>query len=323
MTSVLATIAHYILGWAILAVVLSWLSALIYPYTARLFSTTGATAAAFYTLSFALLAPVTAVVTLFILASPTWAQLIIEPHCHGDLCEPHSLTFVMETMLSTIAVAMGVAGVVVVGLLMTSQLVASRHRSRMLESLSEPNDSGYLQFDNPNRVAWCFGMFKPRVFLSSGLIESLNSEQRQIILAHELAHASQYDNLRKWLLSWTTAMWPKKIRQHIRQDFSLLCDSICDLKAFCALSKPMTTAAFLNTLKDVYGKETNGSNYSGGAIWQLRLDTLRRGLAAQEKGNISIRYQALTIGALIIPFWLMVVGASVYLGHPLLENLPY
>lgn len=323
MTNVLVTIAHYLFGWLILTLALSWLSALIYPYIACPLSKIGTVASAFYTLLFALLAPLTALVALFILSSPTWAHLIVEPHCHADLCEPHSLEFVVETMLSTIILAMGVAGVVVVSLLMTSQLITSYHRSRMLEKLSDPDDSGYLRFENPNRIAWCFGIFKPRVFLSSGLVESLNSEQCQIILTHELAHVSQYDNLRKWLINWTTLIWPEKIKQKIRQDFSQFCESICDLKTFCALSSPMEPTTFVSTLKNVYGAQSNVSNNAAQATWKLRLDTLQRELTFQKKSSISISLQRLIVGALMVSFWLLVIATSVYLGHPLLENLPY
>lgn len=323
MVNTLVTISHYLFAWVILTVLLSWLFALVYPFAASAFFRRGVVKAAFGTLFFSLLAPITAFVTLIILASPTWAHLIVEPHCHGDLCEPHSLKFVIETMLGTTLLAMALASVIVVALLMTSQLLTSHRRSQMLELLSEQDDSGYLRFKNSHRVAWCFGVFKPKVFLSSGLIESLNNEQRQAILAYELEHALRYHNLRKWLVFWSTSMWPKKIKEKIRHNFSQLCESICDLKAFSSLNHTMEAAVFLDTLRTVYGTRDGESNNTGQPAWRLRLNTLLRELSSQEHANETITLQGLAITALITFLWVLIITASVYLGHPLLETLLY
>lgn len=321
MNSVLLTAAHYLLGWGVLAIALSWLAAVIYPNAARLFAKMGSAGAAFYTLLLALIAPFTALITIITLSSPTLTHLIVEPHCHGDICEPHSVNVVIETMLSTVMLAMGVAALIVVALIMASQLITNLHRSRMLEQLSELDESGYLRFESPNRIAWCFGLFKPTVILSSGMIESLSEKQRQIVLARELAHASQYDNLRKWLVKWATIAWPKNARQHIRHDFSELCETSCDLKAFSALSATMETATYMDTLRHVYGAQTNARHDASQTFWQRRLEILRREFADYQNGSIAIRLPLLMAGGLGIAIWLVIVATSVYVGHPLLENL--
>lgn len=312
-------IAHYLVGWVVLAMALSYLFAFIYPYAAQAIARAGIVREAFLTLLFVLLAPVTAAITLAILSSPTMAHLLVEAHCHDELCEPHSLEFVMETMLSTVVLALGLAGIIVLILLMASQLIKSRRQSKMLEKLSELDDSGFHLIDNPKNVAWCFGIFRPRIFLSSGLIESLSDEQRKVILTHELVHAFQYHNLRKWLVNWTTLLWPKKIKQQIRQEFSQLCEFICDLKAFCAVSDPMGAAKYFDILKKVY--DNKGLNNTGQTSWEIRLNILQRELKTQKNGNMTISIQGIFIGMLIVGLWLMLIIASVYLGHPLLERL--
>ena len=313
--------AHHLFGWLVLTMALSYLFAFIYPYAASTIARTGVVREAFLTLLFVLLAPVTAAITLVILSSPTMAHLLVEAHCHGELCEPHSLELVMETMLSTVILALGVAGIVMIALLMASQLIKSRRQSQMLEKLSELDDSGFHLINTSKSVAWCFGIFKPRIYLSSGLVESLSDEQRKIILAHELVHAFQYHNLRKWLISWATVLWPKKIKQQIRQDFSQLCEFICDLKAFCAVGNSMEAAKYFEILKKVYGnKELNNTDQN---FWQIRLNILQRELTTQQNGNVTISIQGVFFGSLIVGLWLVLIVVSVYLGHPLLEHLLY
>lgn len=329
MVNTLIIVAQYLFGWTVLTVALSWLFALVYPYAARQFFKVGVVRSAFYILFFALFAPATTLITLLILSSPTWAYFIVKPHCHGNLCEPHSLEIVMETMLSTVMLSVGVAGIIVIGLLMTRQLIKSGRLSRMLERLSEMDDSGYLRFENPNYVAWCFGMFKPKVFLSSGLVESFSNEERQVILTHELVHAFQYHNLRKWLVNWATFIWPKKIRQQIRQDFSRACESICDVKAFHALNNSMKITTFVNTLRKVSSMQTsetsqaNEAAQTNQAVWQLRFETLQKELTSKNSSYTTVMCQRVFISLLVTAFWVILVAILVYLGHPLLENLLY
>lgn len=323
MNSLLITSAHYLLGWAILTIALSWLSALLYPNISKLLAKTAAVNAAFYTLLLTLLAPITAVVTLFILSSPTWTHLMVAPHCHGNNCEPHSLTFVVENMLSTVALAMAVAAVIVIAFLMISQLISNRHQSKLLKKLSESDDSGYLEFDNPKRIAWCFGLLKPTVFLSSGLVKSLDDRQRQVILDRELAHASANDNLRKWLLKWATIVWPKSIKRKVHNDFSSYCETNSDLRAFCGLSESMDIETFIGILKSVYASNSNQVKSNRQVFWQQRLATLSKEFSIYKKSNSVVTTQTLILAMIATVAWLVIIAGSVYLGHPVLENLPF
>lgn len=316
-------LAHYLTGWVILTIALSWFCALIYPYASRGFTTISSVPAATCTLACALLAPVTALITTAVLSSPTWADYIVKPHCHGNLCEPHSLEFVAGTLPSSMLLATAIAGVVVVGILMSSQLIKGRYRSRTLEALSRLDETGYLQFEHPNRVAWCFGMLKPKVFISSGLVHSLSDKQRQIVLAHGTAHASRYDNLRRWLLHWSTFLWPNKSKRKIRGDFAHYSECVCDLVAFNALDRAIDDVTFVTTLQSVYDKSAPNTKLGTQANWQHRLAYLRREIGYLDRGNPSLRIQGIVVGMLITLLWFLITAGTVYLGHPLLENLPF
>ena len=226
-----------------------------------------------------------------------------------------------ETLVSSAVLALASATVIFVVFIMSSQLLTSRRRAQMLEKLSQANSDNYLCFDSPKRIAWCFGLLKPKVFVSSGLLQTASKEQQQVILAHELARASRYDNLRKWLLNWATVAWPKQIRRHIRQDFMQLCDAICDLKAFIALNKSVELRTYFQTLKHFYAaqKPTTGDMRK---VWQRRLETLQNELQSQ-KGKLSLNPQSLMLGTVTTLMGLVVVAVAVFVGHPLLEVLSY
>ncbi|MBX2858854.1 MAG: hypothetical protein KTR17_09345 [Cellvibrionaceae bacterium] len=318
MIDVLAAIAHYLFGWVVFTVSLSWLCAAAYPILQPYIAASTARQGAFHTLLIALFAPLLACITLIILSFPTLAQVLVAPHCHDELCAPHSFDMVVETIISTAALAMAAAAVIIVALMMGSQLMVNRRLAATLEKLSQLRTPGYLRFDSPKRIAWCFGLFRPKVFISSGLLDATNEQQREVILARELARASRYDNLRKWLLDWATLAWPEPSRRIIRGDFALFCDAICDIKAFATLRHTMEMVNFIDTLAHFYDPQTPPS----ADRYQQRLKQLEREWSThQQCEHRIIKPQSVLLGAIATFTGIALVAVSVYVGHPLLEVL--
>jgi Zn-dependent protease with chaperone function len=67
-------------------------------------------------------------------------------------------------------------------------LVAAAHRSGV---------GGVVCLDSPVASAFCAGLLRPRVLVTSGMVASLAAEELQAVLVHEAEHARRRDPLRR------------------------------------------------------------------------------------------------------------------------------
>lgn len=63
----------------------------------------------------------------------------------------------------------------------------------------DPEEVVLLQLPDP--TAFCFGFFRPRICLSTGLVNLLSQKQLQAVLSHEDYHRKRFDPLRILLLN--------------------------------------------------------------------------------------------------------------------------
>ena len=75
---------------------------------------------------------------------------------------------------------------------------ASRRFLRHLHVLERREDGAgtTVVFDDPAAMAFCAGLLRPRVYLSTGTLEVLDEAELAAVLAHERHHAAQRDPLR-------------------------------------------------------------------------------------------------------------------------------
>lgn len=50
--------------------------------------------------------------------------------------------------------------------------------------------------ENKSQISFCYGLFRPKIYLSTGLIASLNSCELKAVLFHEIYHLKNHDPLR-------------------------------------------------------------------------------------------------------------------------------
>ncbi|MBB6522190.1 hypothetical protein [Pseudoteredinibacter isoporae] len=309
MTSPFIVFSYYLLGWVLLSIALSWVSAALYPYFSRQLKNYHPVQATRHTFMFGLLAPVTSGLGTLVLASPQLAFPLVASHCHNDSCAPHTLHIEMSSILSSSTLALGAAALLVLCMAMVWQLRGNHRYERMLQQLSEADSLGYRWFDSPKPVARCIGLFHPQVYFSSGLLNSMDTKQRQVVLAQNLARAARHENLCYWLLKWATVAWPQTGKQRIRQEFLQRSSSSCDIKAFKVLGEKVNVDFFIETLERIYGQ----------ARWQERQQIFRRELGTQGSGATATKHRTLLIFAQITTLGLAFTVSAVYLGHPMLE----
>jgi Zn-dependent protease with chaperone function len=114
----------------------------------------------------------------------------------AQACQNFALPHV--TAVSLAGLALGSCAVAVLWLAArsaTRQLRASRQLLARLHVHGDGPD-GAVVFDDPVPRAFCAGVLRPRVYVSSGALHSLTPEELDAVLAHEAHHARLCDPLR-------------------------------------------------------------------------------------------------------------------------------
>lgn len=78
------------------------------------------------------------------------------------------------------------------------------------EAYSANKTISVLQTELP--LAFTSGFLRPRVYLTTGLVEKLTAQERDIIERHELAHAKRFDPLFKYLFSLFAAFFRARLK---------------------------------------------------------------------------------------------------------------
>ncbi|GAB3317315.1 M48 family metalloprotease [Haliea atlantica] len=229
MTELTAPLQLLVTGCASLLLA-SLLSALAYPLLRRLLLAGPAASASRWTLFYALQAVLCASLATLVLMSPKVAGLLVPAHCHGPRCLPHSPEI---HLLSPGGLTLtGVSFLAITVLLLGGIAVAARTRQRLqlLGQLAEPC-TAFEQVQSARPLAWCAGLWRPRIFLSSALVARLSEADLDAVLAHEGSHARRRDNLRRQLAHWATLCWPRGLRRQLLADLSEQTELACDAAA--------------------------------------------------------------------------------------------
>ncbi len=113
--------------------------------------------------------------------------------CAGLVLPDLSLASVAALALGSVAVAV----LLLAGRSMLGQLRASHRFVRGLGPLSTPSAPGGARvFQGSAPQAFCAGLLRPRVYVSSGALTTLSREELDAVLAHEAHHARLRDPLR-------------------------------------------------------------------------------------------------------------------------------
>lgn len=316
MNDLLTTTANYLFSWTLITLILSWLLALCYPWFSQTLNNHRVEPTASYTLLYGLLAPIISTTTLTLLTLPALIHPLISSHCHGTTCTPHALHMTSDTTASIATVAIAI--VLLMGLLiyMLMQLFSSRKQLQALDKLSQTGTTDYRVIETNDHIAWCAGLLTPRIYLSSGLINSMPHRQVKLILAHELMHAARKDNLRRWLLHWATIVWPKPIKTRIRQDLSDYHEKICDLATAKFDNGQLDRKELIQTLSTYNTGPNQSTGSSDNHSLQQRVASYDQAMWRELNPE---RMSWLKPLMCIASIWLGAVILALHFGHPILE----
>jgi Zn-dependent protease with chaperone function len=165
--------------------------------------------------------------------APVIGGWVVDEHCHASTgCATHvpavhtDAVYAASLVLTTLLIAGGLLWWIA-RRLRRSLLVAST-----LRFLAEPRGrQPYEAIVSGESFAYCIGLLRPRVVLSTGLIDRLSPLQLEVVLRHELAHAARRDNLRLWLAGLALLPCPRALRHPVLADLALASEQTCDLAA--------------------------------------------------------------------------------------------
>lgn len=230
--SSLSSFAQPLIAGLLVTVTASLLAALLYPLFRRASPAVGPQSRALATWLYGLLPALVALVSVLMLLRPDLTTAFMPSHCHFGNCAAHRPEFGANSpagiglLVLTTAVLFTVLG------LARRNVLRTRQRLLVLERLSrEELDRSWRLVDSDQPLAWCAGILRPRLYLSRGLLATLDAEQLQAVLLHEQAHLVRRDNLRATLLQWATIFWPPSVKRQLWRDLQGATEAACDLAA--------------------------------------------------------------------------------------------
>jgi hypothetical protein len=165
--------------------------------------------------------------------APLIGGWVVDEHCHASTgCATHvpavhaDAVYAASLLLTAILLASGLLWCIA-RRLRRSLLVAST-----LRFLAEPRGrQPYEVIASGESFAYCIGLLRPHVVLSTALIDRLSPLQLEVVLRHELAHAARRDNLRLWLAGLSLLPCPRALKHPVLADLALASEQTCDLAA--------------------------------------------------------------------------------------------
>jgi hypothetical protein len=99
---------------------------------------------------------------------------------------------------------------------------------RLLTQLGKEQSDKVYHLPSDKIVAFTGGYLSPRCFISHGILERLSTQERMVLVEHELAHVDRKDPLKKCIFQCLTANFPKSIRQELSSMMSLVIEQSAD-----------------------------------------------------------------------------------------------
>lgn len=238
----IGTVGQGLLSGFFMLLLASLACSLLYPFYSRLQARLSIAHQALSTLSYALIAPVSALLGVAVLSHPAISAAVVYAHCHGNSCAAHVPASIMNSLSGAGLGAAVTLLALVVFYMMSKKIQTARAKQLFLDALAfapttqgdknqlaKPTFLPYQLIESDDLLAWCAGLLFPKVYLSSGLLNKLNHVQLNAVLAHEYGHVSRRDNLRKLLLNWSTVVWLPRHKKRIQQNFKGQTEQLSDL----------------------------------------------------------------------------------------------
>ena len=169
------------------------------------------------------------------------------PH-HLHLCLKHSALWASQPWALCLVISAATFVAVRSTLSLWAHWVAQRAVSR-LRMLGAPiGERACYLVPSDVRFAFTAGLLSPAVIFSSAAWEVLEREQREAILAHEIAHVAHGDLRRRAVLGFAASFGaPYLVSRGLRM-WELSAERICDRHAALAVDRPSTVASAMLAL---------------------------------------------------------------------------
>lgn len=126
-----------------------------------------------------------------------------------------------------------------------SRLRRGRRLVARLDAAATRTDDGYALVPDDTPLAVTAGVWRPRVYVTQGLLRTLDPQERRVVLAHEAAHARRADPRRKLFAQLLGALHLPGARNALLADLELSCERACDEAAATEIGDRPAVAATL------------------------------------------------------------------------------
>lgn len=156
-------------------------------------------------------------------------------HCAAHLDHPHLCLF-HASIAGSIPLALGASLFAVsvgwLGWRGLRILMRARRQQTLLRDCSGRELDGRVRLvASRSRLALTTGWLRPRIWLSSGLLERLSAEECEVVLAHERAHARRRDPACFALAHWSSGLHLPRVRESMLSGLVLAAEQACDEEA--------------------------------------------------------------------------------------------
>lgn len=176
-----------------------------------------------------------------------------EGHIHFCLVHRHEIIDHWMIWLPAMAWAGMLAGIMFK--LVNDLIAVSRFRDTLLafprrKVICHP--SGTVLLNSRTPLALSCGIFKPAIYLSTGLQENLSADEVRLVIAHEKAHGDRHDSFRMWLARGFSAVFPPGVRRQLLLGLDMACEQASDEAALGIVKDPGTLASLLLKIERQY-----------------------------------------------------------------------
>lgn len=267
--------------WLLLVALSVALAATAYRSYHRLLAAADPALRAACRLAYGLMPLLIASCVVLLVTRPSLAGLLVPDHCHGIACGAHVPALEGGSWASGALAAFG--GLTLLGGIFGFAALALHAfgRLRLVRRLTRLTDNAgtYRVVDSPGKLACCIGLWRPQILVSQGVLDVLDSDEFEAVLAHERAHAMRRDNLQGFILHSVTRFWPTGIRERLREDHSADAEQACDRVAERVTGSRDTVASAIRTLAaELPGQELGRAVAFGSGNLSLRLAALQQPL---------------------------------------------
>lgn len=116
---------------------------------------------------------------------------------------------------------------------------------QLLHEFSVKKHADFYTIEAKQASAFTCGLIKQYCFLSTGLLEKITEDEKNIILHHELAHAQAKDPLKKWLFSFFAAFFIPSLKNYLITNMTLAMEQEADQAVVLAKYAPTCIASTL------------------------------------------------------------------------------